>query len=158
LLTFRNFRKKLKSTNKDGFKLCDIITKISKRNKLIRIADNSPAGWATVHQYETNDIASDSDDDKKLRQAENRALWAIKEKRRFHPYKSSRSSGNALDIPAAASSQQQLFRDYKSHGKRWEPSAFDVCFHCKATWHWKKNYPMLNPANLSGATSGVPSK
>uniref|UniRef100_A0A8W8KDI9 Uncharacterized protein n=1 Tax=Magallana gigas TaxID=29159 RepID=A0A8W8KDI9_MAGGI len=29
-------------------------------------ADNSPAGWATVHQYEHNDIASDSDDDKKL--------------------------------------------------------------------------------------------
>ncbi|XP_052715456.1 uncharacterized protein LOC128188443 isoform X2 [Crassostrea angulata] len=28
--------------------------------------DNSPAGWATVHQYEHNDIASDSDDDKKL--------------------------------------------------------------------------------------------
>lgn len=62
-------QKKIKSTNKSCYKLCDDITKINKRNELIRIADNSPVSWVTVQQYETNDIASVSDDDKKLRQA-----------------------------------------------------------------------------------------
>ena len=38
-------QKKLKSSRKDCFKLCEeIITKINKRNKLVRISDNSPSG------------------------------------------------------------------------------------------------------------------
>lgn len=44
---------------------------INKREKLIRMSDNSPACWATVHNFETNDVASNFEDDKKLRQVEN---------------------------------------------------------------------------------------
>ena len=155
-------QKRLKSSNKDCYKLCEeIITKINKRNKLIRIADNSLAGWVTVHQYETNDVASDSEDDKKLRQAENRALRAIKDKRRFQPYKSIRSTGTSLDAPVAAGSQQQLFRQYgdsRNYWKRREPSSYDVCFHCKTAGHWRKNCRLFNSANQSNAISGASSK
>ena len=63
--------------------------------------------WATEYQYETKD--ADSEDDKKLRQAENRALRAIKDKRRFQPFKSTRSTGTILDAPSTAGSQQQGF-------------------------------------------------
>ncbi|XP_078331002.1 uncharacterized protein LOC144624852 [Crassostrea virginica] len=124
-------------------------------------ADNSPAGWATVHQYETNDVAFDSEDDEKLRQAENRALRAIKDKRRFQPYKSTRSTGTSLDAPAAAGSQQQLFRkfgDSRNYWKRREPSSYDVCFHCKTAGHWRKNCPLFNSANQSNAISGASNK
>ena len=44
-----------------------------KRIKLIRLSDKSDAGWDTVNEYISDDLASDSDDDKRIRKAENSA-------------------------------------------------------------------------------------
>ena len=55
--------------------LCgDLTAKLKRRNKLIRMANRSFLGWDTVAENEADPIASDSDDGKKIRQAENRAL------------------------------------------------------------------------------------
>jgi hypothetical protein len=47
-------------------KIGDIKDKIAKRNKLIKIADTSEGGWETVRQYQTNPIASDTDDETRI--------------------------------------------------------------------------------------------
>ncbi|CAH3032798.1 unnamed protein product, partial [Porites lobata] len=44
--------------------------KLSYRNKLILVADSSEEGWEVVNEYQRRDLADDSDDDKRIRQAE----------------------------------------------------------------------------------------
>ena len=52
----------------------DINRDIKKRMKLIRLADKSEFGWDLVEEYLSDDVASDSDDAKRIRQAEDRVL------------------------------------------------------------------------------------
>ena len=46
---------------------------IKERQKLIRVADRSEHGWATVDEYVADELADDSDDEKRLFKAEARA-------------------------------------------------------------------------------------
>ena len=52
-----------------------------KRQKLIKIADRNKDSWLSVQEYESNDFASDSEDEKKLRKAQ-KSQPKEKEKRR----------------------------------------------------------------------------
>ena len=67
---------------------------IKRRNKLIRIADKSEAGWAAVDEYLSDKVASGSEDGKKIRAAEQRALRKKKNAR-------SAKSGQKLSILSA---------------------------------------------------------
>ena len=46
---------------------------VSKRVKGIKLADESEYGWVTVNEYLSDELASDSDDEKRIYQAERRA-------------------------------------------------------------------------------------
>lgn len=50
------------------------LLKIPMRKKCIDIADLSPAGQDTVKEYQSDDLASDSEDEKKSRSAVTRTL------------------------------------------------------------------------------------
>ena len=128
-----------------------LVTKLIKRNKLIRIADKSPTGSSTVREYESDDLASDSDDEKRLRQAENRAMRAIKEKLRFQPYtKPPVSTSTASDGRAAPPNRP--FRSYK----RKEASPYDVCFKCHKLGHWKST--CTAPSKSSYSSTNTPTQ
>ena len=62
----------------EGFKTLDKLVDDLKK-KLIRMADKSAAGWIIVDEYLTDKFASNSDE-KRLRQAEARALRKKKAK------------------------------------------------------------------------------
>ena len=55
---------------------------VSKRVKAIKLADKSEFGWATVNEYLSDELASDSDDEKRIYRAERRAERKINKKKR----------------------------------------------------------------------------
>ena len=63
---------KAKEALQEGEKL------ILARQKLIRIADRSEYGWATVTEYEEDEVADGSDDEKRIYKAELRAGRKVK--------------------------------------------------------------------------------
>ena len=69
---------------------------VAERQKMIKIADQSPNGWTTVAIYQRNDLAENSDDEKRINRAENaaeRKNKAAKKKKseRYQPYDASKS-------------------------------------------------------------------
>ena len=41
--------------------------KIRKRQKLVKLADRNKGGWLVVQEYESDDLASNSEDEKKIK-------------------------------------------------------------------------------------------
>ena len=74
---------------------------IKRRQKLIRIADKSKDGWAVVEEYESDDLASDSADEKRLKKAKHAA-----EKKR----KSSKATAPEPKRFKSNTGDNQLFR------------------------------------------------
>ena len=137
-------------------KIDEVISDIQKRNKLIRLADRSAGGWMTVQEYMPDELASDSDDTRKMRQAENRATkkrkLAFSKKpsstfssaTQFHQF----NSGNAT--PSYAGNQ---FRNAPLSSQRqgWNPlqpnnfgrfqNPISHCYNCGELGHWKHSCP-----------------
>ena len=55
------------------------IVLVKRRIKLIKLADKSEYGWATVKEYESDELASDSEDEKRIYRSERRAEKRVRQ-------------------------------------------------------------------------------
>jgi hypothetical protein len=133
--------KLIPSTDKSAYVAIDLITKLRERNKLIRIADNTAGGWATVREYESSGYADNEEDEKRIRQAENRALRSIKDRKvRMQPYTQIPVAPAVQTAPNPAyNSLRYPPPPFRSSAARHEPCMWDVCYICKQHGHWKVN-------------------
>ena len=58
---------------------------IAERQKLIKIADRSELGWAVVNEYTADELAANSDDEKRIEKAEKAAKRKVARKRKAAP-------------------------------------------------------------------------
>ena len=119
------------------------------RNKLVQIADKSDAGWKAVEEYLVDDLASDSEDDKKIRKAQARASAAkkkasTKSSSRFRPgskpYQRYGSGGRQAQYAPSSNVgnfRAQNYNRFSSSG----PKTSDLCFACQKPGHWRRNCP-----------------
>ena len=55
------------------------VRNLSVKDKLILIADKSEHGWATANEYVKDELASDSEDEKRLNKAKSRAKTKVRD-------------------------------------------------------------------------------
>ena len=119
-------------------------TLLNKRNKVIRFADKSPAGRTAVEEYESDELADDSEDEKKLRSAALAKLRTRKQNRgtaqnREFPQEASVVAGSSLHRSVSQPFRpqqfpQQPFRPQRFRSRQSQPS--DKCFACGQFGHW----------------------
>ena len=91
---------------------------IRKRQKLIKIADKSKDGWQVVAEYESDELASGSEDEKRLKKAREAASRKRRQKEQF-------TSDRGKKARFTMGADNQLFR-----GKKMCLSFYFVSFTC----------------------------
>ncbi|MEO0683800.1 MAG: hypothetical protein AAFY76_01800, partial [Cyanobacteria bacterium J06649_11] len=81
------------------------------KQKLIRLADKSSGGWATITEYQSDSIASDSANEKKTRAAEKRAIAKINHKKK--PAYSTSSTYRRKEMDQGGTSERPIYRSDK---------------------------------------------
>ena len=162
---------KVRTCLQEGEKLINL------RQKNILIADRSEHGWATVTEYEEDELADNSDDEKRLFRAEVRAGKKIKQKSvkeakkkggpAKKPYRSSpwaspsswsgerAQSGGGATAFSPSVGMQWLVPQFVNQGPR-HPSMptnqLGPCFLCGKTGHYRKACPLLQGGSPAKGT------
>ena len=126
-----------------------VISEFKTRNKHIKLADKSEHGWKVVDEYKSEELADNSEDEKRIRSAIKSAAAKSKPKSRIHknralPYQYAKRAPETYPNPDARSGN---FRRYNA-GHRYQTSSFsaspyatDICFGCGKAGHWRRSCP-----------------
>ncbi|XP_070563993.1 uncharacterized protein [Ptychodera flava] len=109
------------------------------RQKLIKMADRSEFGWAVVQEYEADELASDSGDERKIRRAE---YHALRRRINYRRVRRNKNFGQSPDDGRQGDSKGEKTSSFVS-GRR-TPGPNDVCFSCGKQGHWRQQCKQLN--------------
>ncbi|XP_053400728.1 uncharacterized protein LOC128557403, partial [Mercenaria mercenaria] len=149
-----------------GEVLDDTVSKLKHRNKLVTLAETSHGGWTTVSEYEKPLLGSDSDDEKRIKQAEARALKKIKTKkttsvpRSSSPYNINKRLYDFMGRPNNNQGQGSPFPDRflqsfrSSHGTGTSRDAA-ICFSCGLRGHFRHECTARDQSRTRGIPATV---
>ena len=120
---------------------------LEKRLKVIKMADRSDYGWMTVKEYLSDEIASDSDDDKRIKRAEAAAAKKAQRKQDERGAKRRRFDGPSTSGAHPGFGNRQFFRG----GERKRFKYDDRCFACGLPGHWRAQCSLLSRRDGKGA-------
>ena len=98
-----------RDVEKAGEKVEELRKNLRHRQKIIKLADKSEAGWLAVKEYQTEELASDSEDEKRIKKAQERALKKKKQNGLKRAEKSKNSS-HASASSTRSGDDRMLFR------------------------------------------------
>lgn len=84
-----------KKTEKAKNELAELSKSLKRRQKISKLADKSEDGWLTVKEYQTEELASGSEEEKRIRKAQEGAL---KKKKQNASMKQDRERNSSVGI------------------------------------------------------------
>ena len=136
------------------------------RTKCILMADKAEGGWATVEEYLQRELASDSEDDKRMRKAEQTVAKKFEQKKKSKPYKPryqpynknysqqnyNNNSYNDRNSYSNNGYNHNSFNNNSGNGFRKPGRYRRGCFICGDMAHWKDACPRnFMPSAAAGA-------
>jgi len=93
--------------------------------------------WGTVVEYESDSVASDSEDEKKIRAAERRALQKQSKKRKLQPSSTITRRVDGAYSTGRPSSGRPSYKVTFATRSAAKPT--DICLKCGDKGHWKRD-------------------
>ena len=126
------------------------------RQKVIKLANRSEAGWAVLEEYEGDDLADDSEDEQRMEKAEKK----LAKKRKIKEMRANRR----VELSHQGCSQCSVHSRGKAPTKLTPRFPSRTCFECGESGHWRQEcpkalagsaYPLANCKHVGSEGKGI---